>query len=143
MLSGAKSDSCFHFHFGRISAKSPNYVSVTHCAIGPQERTKMITHFNKSIKTWAAADVIQTALAGTDCTRTTSTAGSTRMPGDGWVGKRDHQRASAGISAHARLFATPRVQSDGFRGGRPPSSAARQGTGPPAAADCFARWQGD
>jgi hypothetical protein len=142
----------------------------------------MITHFNRGIKTWAAVDVIQTALAGTGCTRATSTAGSTRRPGDaavaveqrgtpvyrecrhaGWDAERGRQRASDGISTHAKLLARlvcqersvpvatdgiaevrrQRAQSDGLRGaGEPPSCAARQGNGPPAAADCFARCQG-
>src|ERR1700734_1944410 len=141
-----------------------------------------VTQFSKSNKTPAAVDVIQTAFAETDCTRATSTTGSTLRPVEeavavrlrvtpvyrecrhaGWDGERSRQRASDGISAHAKLLARlvcakwsgpvtrdgiaglgrRHAQSNGFRGaGQPPSCAARQGTGPPAPADCFARCQG-
>jgi hypothetical protein len=142
----------------------------------------MITQFSKRIKTLAAVDVIQTAFAATDCTRATSTAGSTLRPVEeavpaqqrvtpvyrkcrhaGWAGERGRQRASDGILAHAKLLARlvcakwsgpvtrdgtaglgrRHAQSNGFRGaGQPLSCAARQATGPPAPADCFARCRG-
>jgi hypothetical protein len=80
----------------------------------------MRTHFTKRIKTWAAVDVIQAALARTDCTRATFTTGLTRLPGDAaipveqrgtpvyrkWLGTPD-RAVKAAVSA--RVTAYPRT----------------------------------
>jgi|HubBroStandDraft_1064217.scaffolds.fasta_scaffold149332_2 hypothetical protein len=81
----------------------------------------MRTHSTKRTKTWAALDVIQTALDA-DCTRAAFTTGLTRLPGDAAIpveqrdtpvyckcrrggsdGERGRQRVSRGVSKRLKL----------------------------------------
>jgi hypothetical protein len=108
----------------------------------------MLTHFTKRIKAWAAVDLVQTALAGPDCTRAAFTMGLTRPSGDvaipveqrgtpvyrKWLGTLDRP-VNAAVSARVTAYRHPQNYSQGWymRNGPVQSQqTASQNSGPGA-----------